>query len=245
MSASLGLRQQTLEQVVPAQHTPRGAAASSARGGRRSRRPATVLILDADEIVRLGVRGLLAGDEGLAVVGDADTIATAVRQAMALRPAVAIVAGHLTDGSMRDACLRLRTTSARTIVLARDPGAASIMEAVRAGAMGYFATPVVREDLCRAVRAIARGDVLIDSSSTRALLDGIRRGVTPPTAALADQERRVLALVAQGKTNREIAAALHLSDKTVKNYLSRAFDKLSVTRRAQAAVVYARTFGAH
>jgi DNA-binding NarL/FixJ family response regulator len=243
MSASLGLRQQTLEPVVPAQHSPRGAAASSAR--RRSRRPAKVLILDADEIVRLGVRGLLAGDAGLAVVGDADTIAAAVRQAMSLRPAVVIVAGHPTDGSMRDACLRLRTTGARAIVLARDSRAASIVDAVRAGAMGYFAAPIVREDLCRAVRAIARGDVLIDASSTRALLDGIRRGVMPATAALADQERRVLALVAQGKTNREIAAALHLSDKTVKNYLSRAFDKLSVTRRAQAAVVYARTFDAH
>jgi DNA-binding NarL/FixJ family response regulator len=121
------------------------------------------------------------------------------------------------------------------------------MDAVRMGAAGYFTKRIGRADLCRAVHAVASGEVLIDPPSARALVEGIRRGLMSPVAPdatpLAGQERRVLALVAQGKTNKEIAVDLKLSDKTVKNYLSHAFEKLNVSRRAHAAVLFAKISG--
>ena len=220
------------------------------RAEARGQRPrATVLIVDADEIVRLGLRAALGADSALAVVGDADSVVAAARLAGSLRPAVAIVAGALADGGVLDVCGRLSEVApdTRAIILARHLGAVSVVDAVRAGAAGYFSKHVPVQDLCRAVRAIASGEVLIDSASTRILLDRIRQGAAPGapagTTPLAVQERRVLALVAQGKTNKEIAVELHLSDKTVKNYLSHAFEKLNVTRRAQAAVLFAQING--
>jgi DNA-binding NarL/FixJ family response regulator len=251
MSSSLGLRQQMLERLAKAKSAAEGGGiALRARvDARRQRQRATVLIVDADEIVRLGVRAMLSAEKDLVVVGDADSLATAVGLAANLRPAVAIVAGALPDGGVLDVCARLREAApaTRIVILARENGAASVMDAVRAGAAGYFTKHVGRHDLCRAVRAIASGEVLIDSASTRVLLDGIRQGVGPgvpaDTTPLAVQERRVLALVAQGKTNKEIAVELNLSDKTVKNYLSHAFEKLNVTRRAQAAVLFSQING--
>jgi two-component system, NarL family, response regulator DevR len=251
MSSSLGLRQQMLERLARAKGAAvdGGISLRARASGRGQRQRATVLIVDADEIVRLGLRAALSADSALVVVGEADGVATATRLAAALRPAVAVVAGEFADGSVLDLCGRLHDAApaTRTIILARDLGATSVMDAVRAGAAGYFTRHIARQDLCRAVRAIASGEVLIDSASTRMLLDGIRQGATPGTPAgttpLAEQERRVLALVAQGKTNKEIAVELHLSDKTVKNYLSHAFEKLNVSRRAQAAVLFAQING--
>jgi two-component system, NarL family, response regulator DevR len=252
MSSSLGLRQQMLERLAKAQSAAvdGGISLRSRIDARRQRQRATVLIVEADEIVRLGLRTALSADGALVVVGDAESVADATRLGASLRPQVAVVGGEFPDGSALDVCGRLHETApaTRTIILARDVGAASVVEAVRAGAAGYFTKRVARRDLCRAVRAIASGEVLIDSVSTRMLLDGIRQGATPGTqpagtTPLAVQERRVLALVAQGKTNKEIAVELHLSDKTVKNYLSHAFEKLNVSRRAQAAVLFAQING--
>jgi DNA-binding NarL/FixJ family response regulator len=216
---------------------------------RRHRAPATVLIVDADEIVRLGVRAMLDAEKDLQVVGDAETVAGATRVAASLRPAVAILTGALPDGGVLDVCARVReaASATRVMILARDHDVVPVVDAMRAGAAGYFTKHVGRHELCRAVRAIAAGEVLIDSASTRVLLEGIRqgaaRGGAPETTPLAVQERRVLALVAQGKTNKEIAVELKLSDKTVKNYLSHAFEKLNVTRRAQAAVLFTQAHG--
>lgn len=216
---------------------------------RRHRQPATVLIVDADEIVRLGVRAVLETDRDLHVVGDADTVVSAARVAGTLRPAVAILTGALPDGGVLDVCARVREAAptTRVMILARDHDVVPVVDAVRAGAAGYFTKHVARHELCRAVRAIAAGEVLIDSASTRVLLEGIRQGSartgTAETTPLAVQERRVLALVAQGKTNKEIAVELKLSDKTVKNYLSHAFEKLNVSRRAQAAVLFTQAHG--
>jgi two-component system response regulator DevR len=248
MSSSLGLRQQMLERFARAKNGE-GAGGITLRSHVDTRRPrqrTTTLIVAADEIVRLGVRAMLGTDRDMTVAGDADNTAVATRLATHLRPAVAIVAGDLEDGSVLDACARLcdAAPATRVIILARDSDAVSAAEALRAGAAGLFTRHVGREELVRAVRAVASGEVLIDSVSTRALLDEIPQGVTPgapsDTSPLAVQERRVLALVARGKTNKEIAVELKLSDKTVKNYLSHAFEKLNVTRRAHAAVLFAQ-----
>jgi DNA-binding NarL/FixJ family response regulator len=211
--------------------------------------PVTVLIAEADEIVRVGIRAVLSAERDVVVVADAATVAETLGQTARLRPAVVIIAGALADGGALDVCRRLQTTvpDTRIVILARDVEPGSVMEAMRAGAAGYFTKRIGRAELCRAVRAVAAGEVLIDPASTRVLLEGIRRGVTPAAASdttpLAVQERRVLALVAQGKTNKEIAVELNLSDKTVKNYLSHAFEKLNVSRRAHAAVLFAQISG--
>ena len=226
-------------------------AASASVRARSSRDMVTVLVVDADEIVRLGVRAALAADRQVRVVGDADSVAAAARIAANHQPSVVVVAGSLPDGGVLDLCRHLRDVSptTRVIVLAQGADNASIVDAVRAGVAGYFTAHPGREELCRTVRAIAAGEILIDHASTRVLLNGIRQDTVAPSGpaaitGLAVQERRVLALVAQGKTNKEIAVALKLSDKTVKNYLSHAFEKLHVTRRAQAAVLFSQASGA-
>jgi two-component system, NarL family, response regulator DevR len=211
--------------------------------------PVTVLIAEGDEIVRLGIRAILSAEKDIAVVGDAASMAETLGQTARLRPAIVLIADALTDGSALDACRRLQASipDTRVVILARDVEPGSVMEAMRAGAAGYVTKRVGRAELCRAVRAVAAGEVLIDPASTRLLLEGIRRGVAPTappdTTPLAVQERRVLALVAQGKTNKEIGAELNLSDKTVKNYLSHAFEKLNVSRRAHAAVLFSQISG--
>jgi DNA-binding NarL/FixJ family response regulator len=251
MSSPIGRRHQMLERLGrgPGTNGQDGAAAAEDGDARLRREPITVLVADADEIVRLGVRAALGGDRRLRVVGDADSAGAAVGLAARLRPTI-VVAGSLPDGGLLHLCGRLRDTSpaTRVVILARGVDGVSVVDAVRAGAAGYFTTHPGRDELCRAMRAVAAGEILIDPASTRVLLNGIRQGTTPggPAAltTLAAQERRVLALVAQGKTNKEIAAALKLSDKTVKNYLSHAFEKLNVTRRAHAAVLFSQASGA-
>ena len=231
--------------------TTYGGVGSSLRNGAppRDARPSsptvTILLVD-DEITRLGIRAALSAEKGLALIGESETIAEALAQASRLRPTIVITGGTLPDGTGLEICRRLQASApyTRVIVLARDVNSASVVEAVRAGAAGYFAKRISRNDLCRAVKAVAAGELLIDPTSTRLLLDGIRHGITPgsqsETTPLTVQERRVLALVVQGKTNKEIALELSLSDKTVKNYLSHAFEKLNVSRRAQAAVLFAQ-----
>ena len=252
MALPIGFRQQKLDRLAAAR-SARGngsRALAAPREVRPDREQATVLVVAADEIVRLGVRAVLSADEDLCVIGDAETATAAAQAAARLRPSVAIVTGPLADGSVLDACAGMRAVAPSTalMILARELDGASVVDAVRAGAVGYFTLHIGRQELCRAVRAIASGETLIDAASTRVLVDGIRQGVKQggpgKTTPLAVQEQRVLALVAQGKTNKEIAAALKLSAKTVKNYLSHAFEKLNVTRRAQAAVLFSQTHGA-
>jgi two-component system response regulator DevR len=250
-----GLRQQMLERLARTNGTNGGERplvrrSTAVRAAARTRPPhVTILVAESEEIVRLGIRAMLSAEKDMVVVGEAATVAETLGEAARLQPTLVIIAGALADGSALDVCRRLQATlpDLRVIVLSRDVEPAAVMEAMRAGAAGYFTKRIGRADLCRAVRAVAAGEVLIDPASTRVLLEGIRRGVSPAavpdTTPLAVQERRVLALVAQGKTNKEIAGALNLSDKTVKNYLSHAFEKLNVSRRAHAAVLFAQING--
>ncbi len=218
------------------------------RDGHPSSPTATILLVD-DEITRLGIRTALSVEKELTLIGESGTIAEALAQATRLRPTIVITGGTLPDGTGLEVCRRLQAGApyTRVIVLASDVNSASVVEAVRAGAAGYLTKRIRSNDLCRAVKAVAAGELLIDPTSTRVLLEGIRHGITPGPQSektpLAVQERRVLALVAQGKTNKEIAVELGLSEKTVKNYLSHAFEKLNVSRRAHAAVLFAQLAG--
>jgi two-component system response regulator DevR len=196
---------------------------------------AGVLIAESRELVRLGLRSLLAGHRSLEVVGEASTVAGAVAAAVERRPALVVVASVLGDGTGLDACRQILARVPRTrVVLLGEPGdRASAQTAARAGVLGW---------LSRSADAGSVGRLLHDAATGAVRLVAGAPGVRDPLA-LTTQERRVLELVAQGKTNKEIGQTLGLSEKTVKNYLSHAFEKLSVSRRAQAAVLFIRRYG--
>jgi two-component system response regulator DevR len=208
----------------------------------------TVLLLDDYELRRLGLRTLLETYPTTTVVGEAATIAGAVERVATLRPALVITAATLVDGDAVDACRRITTAAAgtRVTVLSHSPDEASTLEALRAGASGYLSPRMRAADLYREIRAIAAGESRpamwpMPAPCGRPPRRGWMRG---DPCTLTAQERRVLALVTEGRTNKEIAAlALILSEKTVKNYLSNVLDKLQVSRRSQAAVLFSREPG--
>jgi DNA-binding NarL/FixJ family response regulator len=204
-----------------------------------------VLLLDEYELRRLGLRTLLETQPTTTVVAESATIAGAVERVVTLHPALVISAAVLADGDAVDACRRITTAAAgtRIAVLSHSPDETATVE--RAGASGCLSPRLRAPDLYREIRAIAAGESRPAVSSTpapsgRLRRRGVRRG---DPCALTAQERRVLALVTEGRTNKEIAVALALSEKTVKNYLSNVFDKLQVSRRSQAAVLFAREPG--
>jgi DNA-binding NarL/FixJ family response regulator len=203
-----------------------------------------VLLLDDDALVRLGLRTLLETQPMMMVVGEAATIASAVEHVAALRPALVISAAALADGDAVEACRRITATvpGTRIAVLSNGADQASMIETARAGASGCLSARMRAADLCREIRAIAAGESRPGgwSIQARSRRSGPGCWMRGHPCALTAQERRVLALVTEGKTNREIAGALALSEKTVKNYLSNVFDKLRVSRRSQAAVLFAR-----
>jgi DNA-binding NarL/FixJ family response regulator len=200
-----------------------------------------VMIADGDEFVRAGLRALFHTEADVRVVAETTSSADAVRQSARLGPDVVVLDGSIPDGEIVEACRALRSHAPRTrvLVLIDRVEPASVLNAVLAGADGCVAKSSRLSDVRRIVRAVAAGEAALDPHVTRILLDHLRRQPTregDDGATLSDAERRVLQLVAAGKTNREIAAVLAVSEKTVKNWLGHAFGKLRVTRRAQAAV---------
>jgi len=202
-----------------------------------------LMIVDGDDFTRAGMRALFHGEDDMRVVGEATTSDEAVRQAARLTPAVVVVDGSLPDGGSLEVCRQVRALSpgSRVLVLIDQVSSLSVLTAVRAGADGCVSKRSRLEDLCRVVRVLAAGESALDPRTTRVLLAHLRR--QPPRArdgeaALTEVERRVLALVAAGKTNKEIGLDLALSVKTVKNRLGHAFSKLRVSRRAEAAVLF-------
>jgi two-component system, NarL family, response regulator DevR len=194
-----------------------------------------LLLVDDHEVVRAGMRALLAGIEGMEIVGEAGTVAEAVSEAARLAPEVILMDLRLPDGTGIDACREILSTAPRTRILfvTSYSDEQAVMSTVLAGAAGYVLKDIDHRTLVAAIRDAAAGRAILDPRIT----DPVVRRV-PTTEALSTQEQRVLALVVEGKTNKEIAAALGLSDKTVKNYLSNAFQKLGVSRRAQAAALF-------
>lgn len=205
-----------------------------------------VLLVDDHEIVRVGLRTVLSQHRSIQVVGESATVAQAIRQAAKLKPDVVLMDVRLPDGSGVDACRDILASfpAIRVIILTSYADDDSVLAAVLAGAHGYVLKEIDSASLTSAIQAVSEGRSILDPAVTdRALgwLRGLAAGADIPGAEkLSAQEERVLALVAEGKTNKEIATALDLSDKTVKNYLANIFHKLHITRRAQAAVLFVK-----
>lgn len=207
----------------------------------------TILIVDDHEVVRQGLRTLLNLEKDFHIVGEAGTIADALTEAAKLHPHVVLLDMKLPDGSGPEACGQLlaRAPSTRVLMLSSFADEAMVMAAVRSGAQGYLLKDVRSNDLIQAIRTVASGQSYLDPRVAQQTLLWIRHqgkpGHTPPPhglAQLSPQERAILPLLAEGKTNKEIAASLRLSDKTIKNYLAHIFDKLQVSRRTEAVAWY-------
>jgi two-component system response regulator DevR len=204
-----------------------------------------LLLVDDHEVVRIGLRTLIEKSESIDVLGEAGTVAAAVAQARRLRPEVVLMDLKLSDGSGISACREIisRDPSARVLFLTSYSDEDAVRATVLAGAAGYLLKEIGPQALIKAIEAVASGQSILDPRLTQTVLNQLSdaaKAKSGGTEELSPQERRVLAEVVEGKTNKQIALALGLSDKTVKNYLSNAFQKLQVSRRSHAAVAYSR-----
>jgi DNA-binding NarL/FixJ family response regulator len=205
-----------------------------------------LLLVDDHKVVRSGVKALLSGTGNIDVVGEAGTVVDAVSVAARLKPDLVLMDVRLPDGSGIDACRDIRTARPQTRVLFLTSFADddAVLATILAGADGYLLKEIDEEALIRAIETVAAGRSILDPSVTQRVLTRIKdqasTGAEQKGADLSPQEQKVVALVAEGQTNKEIAVALGLSDKTVRNYLSNIFQKLQVSRRSQAAALYVR-----
>lgn len=210
----------------------------------------SILIVDDSELVRTGLKTLLdahARTTGtwLRMVGEASTANGAVAETIRLKPDVVLMDIRLPDGSGLEACRKILANDPDTkvLVLTSVIDDSLVYDAMSSGAHGYLLKEINAQGLCQAIVDVAAGKFILDPTVTTHVLKLVRSGSNPPAehdklATLSAQERRVLAFVAEGKTNKEIAEQMILSDKTVKNYLSNIFEKLKINRRSQAAVLY-------
>ncbi len=206
--------------------------------------PIRVFLLDDHEVVRRGVAALLASESDIAVVGEASTAAEAEARIPALRPDVAVLDVRLPDGDGVTVCrnVRSRMPDVACLMLTSFADDDALFEAVMAGASGYVLKQIHGTDLVGAVRTVAAGESLLDPSSTARMLQRLRDETNrrDPLAALSDQERRILELIGEGLTNRQIGERMFLAEKTVKNYVSNLLGKLDMQRRTQAAALSAQ-----
>ena len=208
-------------------------------------RPLTLLLVDDHEVVRQGLAALLGRRPGFQVVAEAGTVAEAVAAARKFRPDLVVMDVRLPDGSGVEACREIRAEmpDTRVVMLTSYPDEDAVLSAIIAGASGYLLKQVRARDLVAALEAVGRGESLLDPAVTGRVLERIRRIATGDQpdglAQLTAQEQKILLLVAEGKTNKEIATDVFLSDKTVKNYVSSILAKLNLERRAQAAAYMA------
>ncbi|MEO8463570.1 MAG: response regulator transcription factor [Chloroflexota bacterium] len=212
----------------------------------KSVRPLRLLVVDDHEVVRQGLVALLDRRESFQVVAEAGTVAEAVEQAIRHEPDLVIMDVRLPDGSGIEACREIRAElpATRVVMLTSFPDEEAVLSAIVAGASGYLLKQIRARDLVAALEAVGRGESLLDPAVTEKVLERIRRiatgTYTDELAQLTSQERKILLLVAEGKTNKEIASDVFLSDKTVKNYVSSILSKLNLERRAQAAAFVAK-----
>ena len=199
-----------------------------------------VFLLDDHEVVRRGLRELLEADGDLEVVGEAGTATEALARIPPTKPDVAVLDVRLPDGDGVEVCreVRSRHPEIQCLILTSFSDDEALFQAIMAGAAGYLLKQVKGNDLIDAVRRVSRGQSLLDPAVTARVLERLRAG--PETderlESLTDQERRILDLIAEGLTNRQIAEQVHLAEKTVKNYVSNLLSKLGMERRTQAAV---------
>src|SRR3954470_16807409 len=203
-----------------------------------------VFLLDDHEIVRRGLRELLESEGDIEVIGESSLAQEAARRIPALRPDVAVLDGRLPDGSGIDVCRTVRSTHPEiaALILTSYDDDEALFSAIMAGAAGYVLKQVRGNDLLETVRRVAAGQSMLDPAVTQQVLDRLRRGPEddPALAPLTPQERRILELIGEGMTNRQIAAEMYLAEKTVKNYVSAMLAKLGFERRTQAAVFAAK-----
>ncbi len=204
-----------------------------------------VMLVDDHEVVREGLRTLIGRHKKLTVAAEASTMAEAIAAAALAKPDVIIMDVRLPDGSGVEACRTIRESRPETkvIMLTSYADDEALFASILAGAAGYLLKQTRGQAVIDAITAVARGDSLLDPEVTGKVLERVRRGredEDPAFASLTDQERKVLGQLAEGKTNRDIGATLFLSEKTVKNYVSRILDKLGLARRAEAAAYMAK-----
>lgn len=213
---------------------------------RSSIKPISVLIVDDHEIVREGLQTVLSRQDDITVVGEAASVTDAVAESCRLQPDVVLMDVRLPDGSGVDACRAIRDScpGTRVLFLSSYEDNEAVLASVIGGASGYLLKQINGEGLARAIHAVAQGQSILDPAITQPLLTRMQqqreKASEPQRATLSSQQQRVLALVAEGKTNKEIGVSLVLSDKTVKNYIRFIFQKMKVTRRAQAAAFFVR-----
>ncbi|PWG10483.1 DNA-binding response regulator [Streptomyces sp. V2] len=204
-----------------------------------------VFLLDDHEVVRRGVRELLAVEDGVEVIGEAGTAAEALARIPALRPDVAVLDVRLPDGSGVEVCREIRSQdpSLKCLILTSFADDEALFDAIMAGASGYVLKAIRGDELLSAVRDVAEGRSLLDPVATARVLERLRDGAPKGDERLerlTDQERRILHLIGEGLTNRQIGEELHLAEKTIKNYVSSLLAKLGMQRRSQAAAYVAR-----
>jgi DNA-binding NarL/FixJ family response regulator len=206
-----------------------------------------VFLLDDHEVVRTGLRELLENDGDIEIVGESGSALEAIARIPALRPNVAVLDARLPDGNGIDVCRQVRSVdpSIQGLILTSYEDDEALFAALMAGAAGYVLKQIRGTDLVDAVRRVASGQSMLDPAVTQRVLERIRSGVEAPNElkSLTEQERRILMHVAEGLTNREIAAKMFLAEKTVKNYVSSLLAKLGLERRTQAAVLATKLFG--
>ena len=209
--------------------------------------PIKVFLLDDHEIVRQGVRDLLEAQPDMEVIGEAGTASSALARIPALRPAVAILDVKLPDGDGVSVCrdIRSRVPEVACLMLTSVDDDEALFNAIMAGAAGYVIKDIRGTDLVSAVRTVASGQSMLDPRAASQLMTRLRDAATKrdPLEGLTSQERRILELIGEGLTNRQIGERMYLAEKTVKNYVSNMFQKLGMERRAQAAAYAARIFG--
>jgi DNA-binding NarL/FixJ family response regulator len=208
-----------------------------------------VFLLDDHEIVRMGVRDLLEAEPGITVVGEAGTASSALARIPALRPDVAVLDVRLPDGDGVSVCREIRSAMPQVacLMLTSFGDDEALFDAIMAGAAGYVLKQIRGTDLVGAVRTVASGQSLLDPEAASRVMRRMRDAAAhaDPLAALTPQERRILELIGEGLTNRQIGEQMFLAEKTVKNYVSALFAKLGMERRTQAAAYAARVFEDH
>jgi two-component system response regulator DevR len=208
--------------------------------------PLRVMLVDDHEIVRDGIRAMLDAEEDIVVTSEAGTVREAIDEAERTRPDVIVMDVRLSDGSGIEATreIRAKHSNTRVLMLTSFADDEALFASIMAGASGYVLKQVKSGDLLRAIRAVGEGDSLLDPAVTSSVLERLRKGKhllkDEKLARLSPQEERILVLVADGRTNREIGDELRLAEKTVKNYVSSILSKLEVARRAEAAAYLAR-----
>jgi two-component system response regulator DevR len=217
------------------------------KGTMTTANPIRVYLLDDHEVVRQGLRTLLEASGDIEVVGESGSAEDATNRIPALRPDVAVLDGRLPDGSGVEVCRAIRSvdSSIKALILTSYDDDEALFAAIMAGATGYVLKDIRGTDLVETIKRVAAGQSLIDPALTARVLERVRSGpvTAPELADLTEQELKLLGLIAEGLTNRQIGEKMFLAEKTVKNYVSSVLSKLGLERRTQAAVLASKLLG--